>query len=62
MNVKECRDCMVVKPLGEYYKHGSTQDKLSPNCKECARAEMRKRYRKIEKNGKPVRTYTRRGP
>jgi hypothetical protein len=56
--MKECRDCMVRKPITEYYKHYNTRDKLSPNCKECVRAEMRKRYKK-ENGGKPIRKYTR---
>lgn len=57
--MKECRDCMQVKPETEYYKHVNTKDRLSPHCKTCARAEMRKRYKRDVKRGAPVRKWAR---
>lgn len=42
---KTCTDCKESKPHSEFATHGSTADKLYPQCRECKRARDRERYR-----------------
>lgn len=42
--MKVCKRCRQERPLGEFYKHKGTRDGRLSFCKECKRAEQRRRY------------------
>lgn len=46
---KECRDCKIKKPLGDFRSHSSTADRRYPYCIPCHRQRNRERYyRRVE--------------
>ncbi len=46
--LKVCRDCSAEKSLDEFHPHGSTRDRLRPECKDCRSARSKERYRPDE--------------
>ena len=44
--MKKCSKCDVVKPLGEFFKDKSKEDRLRPSCKECSKTWHQQHYQK----------------
>lgn len=42
---KICQDCGAAKVRGEFYRHPSTLDGLTPRCKDCHKEYIRSRRR-----------------
>jgi 5-methylcytosine-specific restriction endonuclease McrA len=42
MITKSCRQCLVEKPLCEFYSHATARFKRTPKCKQCIKANQRR--------------------
>ena len=47
MNTKPCKLCHKIFPLDGFYKHSATNDGYLNQCKECTRARVASRYKRL---------------
>ncbi len=54
--MKKCFECLIEKPLDDFYKHGAMNGGRIGKCKECTKAAVRRRY---EAKREQIREYER---